>query len=340
MKPLRERVTGPEVRIPHDTAEVSWRTITEADFDALHELEREVSAADHPHYVVSREEIAEDFEMSFFDAATDSLLAQAADGTVLAYGIVFVPPGQETLVRSILPGAVRPDARGRGLGRQLFEWQVARGIQTLAASDKPLPGWLMTFVSDGVDDAARLFTRFGLTIRRYFLELRHDVQELPDAPLDDTVSLVPFSADHSEATRVARNDAFRDHWGSQPTDPEGWDAFVGRSIMRPDLSCLAIGTRDGVTEVAGMVLVSVNPEDWEGTGFSSAYIDLVGVRRQWRGRGLATAMLARSLRLIAADGLDKAVLDVDAESPTGALGLYTSLGFAEATRSMSWVREF
>lgn len=326
--------------MPANTAEVSWRTVQESDFDALHQLEREVSAQDHPHYVVSREEIADDFEMSFFDASRDSLLAEAPDGTVLAYGIVFVPPGQDTLVRSILPGAVRPIARGRGIGRQLFEWQVARGTEVLAASTKPLPGWLMTFVSDGVADAARLFERFGLSIRRYFLELRHDLDTLADAPLDADLRIEQFGSEWSAATRDARNDAFRDHWGSQPTDEEGWDSFIARSIMRADLSCLAIGTRDGVEEVAGFVLVSVNPEDWEGTGFSSAYIDLVGVRREWRGRGLAPALLAHSLRLVAADGLDKAVLDVDAESPTGALGLYTGLGFVEATRNLAWVREF
>lgn len=314
--------------------------MTETDFDALHDLEREVSAADHPQYVVSREEIVDDFELSYVDAERDSLLAEAPDGTILAYGIVLVPPGQDTLVRSILPGAVRPSARGRGLGRQLFEWQVSRGIERLAASDRALPGWLMTFVADGLPAAGRLFERHGLSIARYFLELRHDLREIPDAPLHDSVRLELFSAERSAATLNARNESFRDHWGSQPTDPEAWDAFIARSITRPDLSSLAIGVRDGVEEVAGLVIVSVNPEDWEGVGFSSAYIDLVGVRREWRGRGLAQALLANSLRLIAAAGLDKAVLDVDAASPTGALGLYTRLGFTEATRSITYVREF
>ena len=198
----------------------------------------------------------------------------------------------------------------------------------------------MTIVADGLPAAGRLFERHGLSIARYFLELRHDLREIPDAPLHDSVRLELFSAERSAATLNARNESFRDHWGSQPTDPEAWDAFIARSITRPDLSSLAIGVRDGVEEVAGLVIVSVNPEDWEGVGFSSAYIDLVGVRREWRGRGLAQALLANSLRLIAAAGLDKAVLDVDAASPTGALGLYTRLGFTEATRSITYVREF
>jgi len=35
-------------------------------------------------------------------------------------------------------------------------------------------------------------------------------------------------------------------------------------------------------------------------------------------------------------GLDRAVLDVDTESPTGALGLYTALGFSPTTRDAAY----
>ena len=93
-------------------------------------------------------------------------------------------------------------------------------------------------------------------------------------------------------------------------------------------------------EVVGFVIVTVTEEDWPGQGFSSAYIELVGVTRAWRGRGIAPAVLARSLQLMADAGLEKAVLDVDSDSPTGALGLYTGLGFVESNRSINYNRVF
>jgi ribosomal protein S18 acetylase RimI-like enzyme len=136
---------------------------------------------------------------------------------------------------------------------------------------------------------------------------------------------------------VARNDSFRDHWGSQPMNEEQWDSFVGRSTFRPDLSFLAVAP-DGT--VAGFVLSSVSEDDWPGQGFSSAYIDLVGVTRAWRKRGIAPALLARDLRAIADAGLEKAVLDVDSDSPTGALGLYSGVGFAESNRSINFTKVF
>ena len=88
------------------------------------------------------------------------------------------------------------------------------------------------------------------------------------------------------------------------------------------------------------MLASVNEGDWPGQGFSSSYIDLVGVTRAWRKRGIAPALLAKTLSAVAAEGLDKAVLDVDSDSPTGALGLYTGLGFEESNRSVAHNRVY
>ena len=106
---------------------------------------------------------------------------------------------------------------------------------------------------------------------------------------------------------------------------------MGRSNKRPDLSFLALAS-DG--EVAGFVLSEVNTGDFDATGFSHAYINLVGTRRAHRGRGIAKALLAHTLRVCAADGLEGAVLDVDSESPTGATALYEQVGFVVTDRSV------
>jgi ribosomal protein S18 acetylase RimI-like enzyme len=84
----------------------------------------------------------------------------------------------------------------------------------------------------------------------------------------------------------------------------------------------------------------VNEEDWPGQGFSSSYIDLVGVPRAFRGRGIAPALLAASMRRMADGGLERAVLDVDSDSPTGALGLYKKVGFEESNRSVAYNRVY
>jgi ribosomal protein S18 acetylase RimI-like enzyme len=46
--------------------------------------------------------------------------------------------------------------------------------------------------------------------------------------------------------------------------------------------------------------------------------------------------MARALVLIRDRGMTTAVLDVDSANPTGALGLYESLGFEIERRSTAW----
>jgi len=66
------------------------------------------------------------------------------------------------------------------------------------------------------------------------------------------------------------------------------------------------------------------------------WLDSVFTRRPWRRRGLANALIARSLVKIRERGMTSAVLGVDADNPTGALGLYERNGFETTYRSTAW----
>ena len=88
------------------------------------------------------------------------------------------------------------------------------------------------------------------------------------------------------------------------------------------------------------MLASTNEDDWAAAGYTSSYIDLVGVAREYRGRGVAATLLAAVVSASARAGLERAVLDVDSDNPTGALGLYKRLGFVEASRSMDYVKAY
>jgi ribosomal protein S18 acetylase RimI-like enzyme len=68
------------------------------------------------------------------------------------------------------------------------------------------------------------------------------------------------------------------------------------------------------------------------------WLDSVFTRRAWRRRGLARALIVRSLHLLRERGLDVAALGVDADNPSGAFGLYESVGFHTTERFTSWRR--
>jgi ribosomal protein S18 acetylase RimI-like enzyme len=85
------------------------------------------------------------------------------------------------------------------------------------------------------------------------------------------------------------------------------------------------------------VVITVVPEEEnEEHRRRRVYVDGVSVRRPWRRRGLARALLAGSLVAARDDGYTSASLGVDTDSPTGATDLYRSLGFEPARTFTAW----
>jgi mycothiol synthase len=334
--PLAERVDPTPPAVPQHP-EVSFRSATAADIDAIHELTAAADRLDHPTWVTPREDIADIFELSHVDAARDTLLAVTPDGAVVAMAWAMLHPVHDPELHAYMQGAVHPDRRRRGIGTQLMRWLYARTSEMLAATGSTAEAAVFQYVDEGNSDAALLGERLGLKTERWFSSMQRDLSEPVDAPeAPDGVELVAYASERSEEVREARNDAFRDHWGSLPSPPERWNQFVNGPFLRPDLSTLALV--DG--RVVAFCLASVNEEDWVALGASHTYIDLIGVVRDQRGRHLAPLVIAHTLTAARAAALERAVLDVDTESKTGANTLYERLGFRATERQQALVRRF
>jgi mycothiol synthase len=331
--------------------DVSFRAATPDDIAAIHAAVVASDRVDHPTWVTPREEIAEIFEMSHVEPARDTMLAIAPDGSVAAMGWAMVHPSQDAALHAYLQGTVRPDQRRRGVGTALIGWLYERAIELLAETGSGAPAAIFQYVDEPNPDAVTLGERLGLRTERWFTSMQRDLSEPIDVvepAVDATktlsaetrtlsageVEFVPYTAERAADVLEARNDAFRDHWGSLPSTPERWGQFVGGPFLRPDLSTLAL--IDG--RVVAFCLASVNEEDWEALGAPHTYIDLIGVVRDQRGRRLAPAVIARTLEAARAAGLEQAVLDVDTASKTGANTLYERLGFRATQRSRALVR--
>ncbi len=334
LRPLRERIPAPpEVRLPDALDGVTWRPATSDDAPAITGLLEAMSRRDHPDWSESLAEIVDELEHSWIDLPLDSALAHDADGALVAWGLVIEMPEPESLLRVILPGGVHPERRGQGLGRRLLAWQRARAEQRLSRSDSILPAWVLSYAPDRAPEHGRLLERSGFEPARYFTSLVAVLEGADlERPLPDGVRVEPMSVKRSEAVRRAKNASFADHWGSQPATVEGWSSMLALPSARPDLSRIALVD----DEVVGFVLTDINEDDWGRQGFTGCYIGLVGTVREWRGRGLASALLADVMRAAREAGLERVVLDVDAENPTGALGVYTRLGFAATSRDVSY----
>jgi len=121
----------------------------------------------------------------------------------------------------------------------------------------------------------------------------------------------------------ALDEAFRDHYGHVQGNLderfEGWEYQIRNDPeYDPELSLVA---RDG-DEIAGACLSAAVFE----SDTAKAYVNSLGVRRPWRGRGIALALLRGVFRTLLAMGKKGVALHVDSESPTGATRLYEKAG--------------
>jgi ribosomal protein S18 acetylase RimI-like enzyme len=325
--PLAERARPPAtLDLPPARLGLRWRPLTEADVPELHPLLTAIEEADGAPFRTDVDEVAEKFQGAWKDVPRDTLGGVDTDGRLRAWACVEVRPGDAHTVRAFLEGGVHPQWRGRGVGRALLAWQEGRGRQKLAASGKDLPARLVLFVEDDAVATRRLAGAAGFTARRHYRCMRRDLAgPLPQVPPLEGLRIVPWSPDLDDAVRLAHNDAFRDHWGSEPATPESWTG--GRSKFAPAWSSLALDDSGDRPVVAGYALSNRYEQDWAVQGFTSGYTATLGVRRAYRRRGVAPALLAASMAAFRADGMQYAELDVDSENPTGALGLYTRLGY-------------
>jgi GNAT superfamily N-acetyltransferase len=146
---------------------------------------------------------------------------------------------------------------------------------------------------------------------------------LPEAPLPVGLEVRPIDESQNRGIWEAIDEAFRDHWGSVPGTEEDYQRFVNSPTRKTHLWQVAW---DG-DQVAGMILNNYFPEENKAFDRQRGWTDPICVRRPWRRRGLARALIARSIMMFRDMGFDDTALGVDTENPNGALKLYKSMGY-------------
>jgi mycothiol synthase len=325
---------APEV----NTAQYTYHPARLKDMPGVHQLLQAIAAKEPNSYAPTLEDVERDFADPWSDPETDSRLALAGDGTVVAHVRIMANPEPEGEVRAFLDNEVHPAHRNDDLEEPLLEWLEARGAERVRAIGAANPGHRPLLLRLGCwdTDHARIarYERRGFRPVRYFYRMRRDLrQPIPVRPLPAGLALRAYHPELDERIRRAFNESFSDHWGFEPCSPGDWQLFfVQRSAFRPDLSFAVL---DG-DEVAAFSMNRFDPAEAGRTGFRAGWIGSLGTRRAWRKRGLASALLIESMRAFQAAGLEYAGLGVDAENPTGALGLYEHLGFAPYVRSIAF----
>ncbi|KOV84332.1 GNAT family N-acetyltransferase [Nocardia sp. NRRL S-836] len=311
--------------------ELVWRALTTADIPAVTALCTAAEAADDTGELLSEE----DFARSFAEADLPSVsLAVLAGDELAAYGLLKPRDNPLGTNRVQLDGMVHPAFRRQGIGRSLLSRMVSMARTLHLATHPAMPLVAATMVESRSAGHVALCASRGFTADRHFHEMEVALGEsLAQLPVPAGYSLVPFTPDRSEETRQVVNAAFAEHWGSTARTPQEWaTSFTDSKRFVPDTSFLALDDASGA--VVGFVLSRHYPAVEEQTGVRELWIGDVGTLAAHRGRGLASAMVSRTLTHARTQGYHRAGLSVDTANSTGALVLYERAGFEVAR---TWV---
>jgi mycothiol synthase len=204
---------------------------------------------------------------------------------------------------------VAPDADAGEVAAELVAWLEERAVE----------GRLRVWTSE---DDARIVGAFGAL---GFEPVRHSYRmeidlgdELREPVWPAEISVRTAAADDQRSVYDAVVEVWQDT--NDPIDEtfEEWAHWhVERDSYDPALWFLAMAGE----ELAGFSICRSDPVDPQ-----AGYVNLLGVRRAWRRRGLGEALLLRSFKTFRERGLTRGTLGVDASSVTGATRLYERAG--------------
>ncbi len=278
--------------------------------------------------------------------------------------VVIVPADDATPLAERAPVAwVGIEDRARG--RTNVQWVVGQEVpdrESLAAAlldwadevggsfarHRGLDGTQLDATAESGDTGRmRMLEAHGYTKVRTWLHM-----ERPVSPEEATTTPAPRQGvrvrrvdTHSTGLPVAQDvrtvhrmleESFADHFNSYR---ESFAEFASRLVEGPEARwdhwfIAEVQQGDGSWLPGGGLVADpmpATPSAGEGT-----YLEYLGVHRSARGRGVAKALLNTAIRDAAERGRTRVGLEVDADSPTGADGLYRSMGWETTSRTLSF----
>jgi mycothiol synthase len=252
-----------------------------------------------------------------------------AGGQTVGYSRVmwWAEVGGRQIYRSL--AFLSPAWRRRGIGSLLLDWGEKRMGQISIHNPPSNERFFESAAADTETGAQALLESHGYgPARHFFTMLRPDLEDIPEAPLPAGLEVRPVRMEDLQVIRDASVEAFRDHWGFNEENEPTVEQWVESPNFDPSLWRVAW---DG-DQVAGMVLSFIDARENQAYNRKRGWTEDICVRRPWRRRGLARALLAQSLHAVRERGMQEAALGVDTQNLSGALYLYESVGFRAVKR--------
>ena len=298
---------APVLALPSD---YSARSATKVDFEQIHKLihDYDVSVAGYSDFAL--DDLRELFHEEHLEPERDTRIVVDDGDAAVGYTMLW---GREAHRRYAAFAVVHPDHLGRGLGGHLLSFLERRMLE-LVADDSGVVLWNWIDLED--EAAQSMVEAAGFTeVRRHYTMLADLAGFAPAIHDPEGISIRTCTEEDAEVVHGLLEETFADHWGFTPTSFETWrKQSYERSDTHLDMWFLAL---EGDEPVGALVGRPIEDMGW---------VADLGVKKRWRKRGIASALLKRSFADFKRRGFNKVGLGVDASNETGAVRLYEGVG--------------
>ena len=238
--------------------------------------------------------------------------------------------------RFIAHTIVHPDWRDETIEELLLGQLWSRAQERRRAlGSKPVQ--FRTYCAAHQETRAALFESLGLSPVRYDVHMVcHPLDNLADPTFPSGMRVRPYArGQDDEAALATINAAFADVMDFAAATLDDLRHWLEAPSFRDYLSYVAFAEE----ELAGLCLCTESEARPDLLGRREGTVDTLCVRREYRRRGLGSALLLTSLQAFRRAGLESAILGTDMDNPTEAIRLYESVGFRETLRWVTYGKE-
>ncbi len=303
----------------------------DADFATMARVSCDSWKADHVEWVESKGDVTSEFQYSKTRDPHQDVLFAEVDGEVIGFGEVgWTPKDQGTTVywhrAHLLEGW-----RGKGIREALLRFNERRIEEIARGHPEARRKILQTWAMDEPNDWRSIILAAGYAPVWSILEMvRPNLEDIPNIRIPEGLELRGTRPQDYRLIWEARREAYRDEpWFSESAfDENHFQAWVHSSRFMPDLWQVAWHGDDIAGMVENFVLKDFNRILGRRRGFTEG----IFVRPPYRGKGLAKALIARSLDVHRGLGMQEVSLDVNAANPYKAARLYEKMGYRVVKR--------
>jgi GNAT superfamily N-acetyltransferase len=258
----------------------------------------------------TEDDLVDDWARPRFHLDRDAWVLSGPTGRIVGYGFVWdAQPGTEIEGDAF----VLPEYAGRGLGTTLLELMENRA-RALAGEDTVTLGMYASQANVGKRE---LLERRGFhsvqTVLRLKIDLAGRAMDAVEPPAG--ITLREYRAEDEAAVRETMAEAFEAHRRYTPRRLDEWlELRLRHPAFDPGLWRVA--------ECDGEVVAATLVYDVGDTG----YLSNVGVRRAWRGQGVAQALLANAFAALRERGQMRVLVTIDADAAPAVIRLYEEAG--------------